>query len=229
MNDIVKYNNNLNEVRMKNLTAAEIDVFMTLCAKVKECECQEVTLDLREIKQISHYQKNGLENFRRFIVDLNRKIQYLNFEINTESKTIQFVLFPYFETDIEKMTLTVAVNPKFAFLLNDFANGNWTRFYLKEITTLKSKYAKNLYRNLKQYKKCGWWKVSVEELCNRLDIPDSCNTRNILSKYITPAVNELIENSYYQNITCEPIKNNDRTHKTVGYRFEFTPIDTLQN
>ena len=221
MEEIVKYNNEFNQVCMRDFTAAEIDVFMTLCAKVKENECRKVTMDLRELKQLSEYQKNGIENFRMFILNLNRKIQSISYEISSGSKTIQFVLFPYFETDISNMTLTVAVNPEFAFLLNDFAFGNWTKFYLKEITTLRSKYSKNLHRCLRQYTRFGWWQTSLREIRNRLGIPESSNSKNLFSKYIGPAIKELVHKAYYKHIKCIPIKSSDQSHKIEGYRFEF--------
>ena len=50
----------------------------------------------------------------------------------------------------------VAVNPRFSFLLNDLTS-QFTRFELAEFTALKSSYAKETYRRLKQYRQTGVW------------------------------------------------------------------------
>ena len=48
--------------------------------------------------------------------------------------------------------------------------GNWTQFEFFEFATLISVYSKTVYRFLKQYRKTGFWKVSLEDFKSLLSI-----------------------------------------------------------
>ncbi|MBX5320310.1 hypothetical protein CD155_11055 [Staphylococcus caprae] len=68
-------------------------------------------------------------------------------------KFIIYKRIEYTEKD-RKKELTVSINPELKHILNEIT-GNFTKFELKEMTQLKSSYAKNMFRLLKQYKHTG--------------------------------------------------------------------------
>ena len=62
-----------------------------------------------------------------------------------------------------KRTLTVSVNSRFSFLLNDLTS-QFTRFELAEFTALRSSYAKECYRRLEQAERAEGEKPSPEQV-----------------------------------------------------------------
>ena len=113
-----------------------------------------------ELKRLAGLQRNMTnDEFAKQIANVNRRLLALNFEFqNEEHDIIQFALFAGFVTSPTKRTLTVSVNSRFSFLLNDLTS-QFTRFELAEFTALRSSYAKECYRRLKQYRQTGVWKV----------------------------------------------------------------------
>lgn len=88
-------------------------------------------------------------------------------------------------------------------LLNSITN-NFTKFELKEMTHLKSTYAKNMFRMLKQYKHSGYMKIRVEDFRERLDIPNSYRMSNINQFVLTPIIREL--STIFNNLKINKIK-----------------------
>jgi plasmid replication initiation protein len=79
--------------------------------------------------------------------------------IRTATKITKFVLFYKYEIDLaEERTLQIATAPDLKHVLNNIT-GDFTKFDLQEMTHLKSTYAKNMFRFLKQYKHTGYLKM----------------------------------------------------------------------
>ena len=74
----------------------------------------------------------------------------------------QRTLFKDFITDEEECTVTVGMWEETTYILNDIAS-HFTRFELSEFVSLDSKYAKRLYKLIKQYKTQGNFYVSKDE------------------------------------------------------------------
>ncbi len=74
-------------------------------------------------------------------------------EINENSFKIM-ALFTYFEYKGDEKTLEVEVTSKFEYIVNKLT-ANFTVYELAEFTSLKSTYAKTMYRILKQWKSLG--------------------------------------------------------------------------
>lgn len=208
----------------KNFTSKELDFFLVLCVKLHECNSDKVALDLHELRSFSQYKRNGLKTFCNFIVNINQKLQLIGSKAVSGDRTVQKIIFYYFDTDYQNDKLTVAVNPEFTLLFRNYTYGDCSEKFIKDFLALRSKYSKNLYRILNQYKKSGVWQVSVDELRNSLGIPSSCTLSNIFPKFITPSIKEIASVSNYKDLSCTTLKKSDSTHRTVGYRFTFTPI-----
>ena len=74
-------------------------------------------------------------------------------------------LFRKFSVKLDEQIVTVRVSEEMEYILNklNIDTGNWTQFEFFEFATLKSVYSKTVYRFLKQYRKTGFWKVSLED------------------------------------------------------------------
>lgn len=192
-NEIVKYSNQFNAQALRKFTALDLDLLMAIAAKVRDKEIDEVTFTFSELRQLAHIKKNlNDKELAERIVEVNDRLLACRFKFQDDSRTVQFTLFSGFETDWKTAKLLVAVNPRFSFLLNDLTS-QFTRFELDEFTELKSSYAKETYRRLKQYRQTGVWKVSLEEFRRLLDVPKSYRTCDLNERVLKPIQAELGE------------------------------------
>ncbi|NCA41766.1 RepB family plasmid replication initiator protein, partial [Streptococcus equi] len=69
---------------------------------------------------------------------------------------------------------------------------------------LKSTYAKNMFRILKQYKHTGYVKMNLDDFKNRLDVPKTYQMNDITKRVLKPIVNELSQ--IFNNLHINKIK-----------------------
>lgn len=192
-NEIVKFSNQFNNVALKKFTALDLDLLMAIASRVRDKGTDEVAFTFEELKRLAGLQRNMTnDEFAKQIANVNRRLLALNFEFqNEEHDIIQFALFAGFVTSPTKRTLTVSVNSRFSFLLNDLTS-QFTRFELAEFADLKSKYAKEFYRRAKQYRSSGIWKISRDEFCRLLSVPKSTaeQVRDLNKRVLKPIIEE---------------------------------------
>lgn len=223
MNEIAKQHNDLIDLPLRRFNASEIDILNVICHRCQDEGTKEVVLPLDKIRQMSHYQNKNENQFIDAIKSTNQKLLQLNFTIGDERKFVQFALFPTFEVDLNKGTLTVQVHENFAFLLNELS-GNYTSIELQESAQLKSAYAKAIYKKLRKYRDTGIWRVTVEDFRKYLDIPDSYRSGHIVTKILTPSIAEL--KPFFKGLSYETEfrKKAGRGRPAVsGYVFTFKP------
>ena len=226
MNEIVKYHNDLsNQIIIKTLNANELNFFMAICSKMRDKETEEIVFTFKNLKELVKWTSNDNKDFIKSLENTNRKLIALNFRFEDEIEIVQFVLFPTFTINKDMKTLTVAVNKKFAFLLNNLSS-NFTRFELENFTILQSKYSKYLYKELMKFKSTGYMIMSIEEFRNKLDIPIKYRMSEI-NKFVLKPIEEEIPN-VLKGFKIDKIKKGKSIEKI---EFCFTPIkkETLKN
>jgi len=220
MNEIVKYDNYMNNLSFKKFTAIDFNFLMVLCSKLRDKEISEISITFEELRLKTGYKQTSNNKFVSDLERMNKKLMEITCRLKTETKIIMFVLFPTFEIDIENQLLTVSVNKKFKFILNELIK-NFTRFELNEFVELESKYTKSLYRLLKQYRSTGKYEINIEKFRELMDIPNSYSNRDVMSKIINVSMKEL--GNHFQNLKCEPQYARKRGKPVTGYIFTFTP------
>ena len=115
----------------------------------------------------------------------------------------KFVLFTSYKVDLDEECLSISVNPDLKHILNSIT-ADFTKFELKEMTHLKSTYAKNMFRLLKQYKHTGYVKINIADFRNRLDLPKTYQMNDITKRVLKPIINEL--SSIFNNLNINKIK-----------------------
>ena len=115
----------------------------------------------------------------------------------------KFVLFTSYKVDLDEECLSISVNLDLKHILNSIT-ADFTKFELKEMTHLKSTYAKNMFRLLKQYKHTGYVKINIADFRNRLDIPKTYQMNDITKRALKPMINEL--SSIFNNLNINKIK-----------------------
>ena len=203
--ETVVYKNEMNLVPLRRFTSTEINLFFAMCNKLKEQDTNTLHLSFDELKELSNYSPET-RNINRFVDDLQRvydKMLDIRYTIRTETKIKKFVLFYKYEIDISERYLEIATSPDLKYILNSITS-NFTKFELKEMTHLKSTYAKNMFRILKQYKHTGYMKIKVEDFRERLDIPNSYRMSNINQFVLNPIIKEL--STIFKNLHINKIK-----------------------
>lgn len=221
MNRIVKYDNYLNKLRFMNFTQVDLNFFMALCSRMKDTDINKMQISFSELKEMSGYTKsNSVRQFASELEQMNEKLMKITCRLKTETKIIMFVLFPAFDIDLEEQILTVSVNGDFRFVLNQITK-NFTRFELGEFVNLGSKYSKNLYRLLKQFRSTGRFEVSVTDFREIMCCPVSYSNKYLMDLVIKPSLLEL--GSYFHNLRCETKYAKKRGKPVTGYVFTFVP------
>jgi repA len=220
-NEIVKFNNQFNNVALKGFTSQELNLLITIASKLKEKKGEKVTFDFFDLKKYIKLNKNETtKEFIKNVMNVNKKLLKINFTFYNQNKIIQFALFKSFVIDTDLQTLEVSVNDEFLFLLNELTS-NFTRFELEEFVKFKSTYTKEFYRRMKQFRHTGVWKISIDDFNRLLGISESYKISDIDKRVFQPILNELGE-KYNLKIIKKYSKKTGRGRSSVsGFEFHF--------
>ncbi len=225
MNEVVKYDNYMNGLKFTGFTTTDFDFLMLLCSKMRDKNVTELTIPFEDLRQKTGYTRTSIQKFRTDLERMNEKLMRVTCKLKTETRTLMFVLFLTFDINLENQTLTVCVNEKFKFILNELVK-NFTRFDLNEFIRLDSKYSKSLYRLLKQFKSTGKLEIRLDEFRRKMDIPSTYTNRDVMSKVINPSLKELQD--YFSNLQCTVQYARKRGRPVTGYLFTFQPEERVQ-
>lgn len=228
MKNIVKYKNDMNKLNFHGLKKNDMNLFMAICSKVKEKGENTVVIDFDYLRKISNYTGHTINGFMKDLRTMSLKIMAVNCEIlNENGGFILFHIFDKFVADPEKSTLTVKINSDFAWLLNEFTDKikGYTTFELYEFVGLQSKYAKNLYRILKQWRTTGEFTFkSIDDFRIKIDVPETYTNKKMTQKVIKPAITEIQNlDKSFRNFKCEPLYLHKRGKPLAGYKFTWEP------
>lgn len=223
---VVKYHNDLNKLTFQRFGQIDFDFFMVLCSEINHSDNSMVSISFREFKKLSGYStKNTEERFIRDLKSMNYKQLLSTGEVKVGNKIRQFVLFKEFEIDPDNKVITAKVNEDYKYILKEITK-NFTMFELQEFVSLDSKYAKTLYRLLKQFRKTGVYITPLDEFKRIMGIPESYTNMKIGQKIINPSVKAL--KPYFNNLSCEVQYEAKRGRPVKGYKFTFEPEKILK-
>ncbi|MFI3603699.1 replication initiation protein [Vagococcus fluvialis] len=181
-NDVVRYNNGLNTVPLRNFTPVEMDIFWSICSKMKRKNSQEVTFEFEVFKELSKYDRREKESFYNALKSTWNKMKSLNYQFEDSSYFEELLLFQRFAIDKENEKVIIQASERFEFILNSIGT-NFTRFELENMTRLSSSYTKEIYRQLMAHRdiktRKGAWYIKVDDFRDVLAIPDSYRMTDI--------------------------------------------------
>ncbi len=203
MREVVKYNNDMNSISFGGFKEKELDLFFSICFKLKEMGTNNVVLDFSELKELIGETSNP-KRLKLHINNLNKKLAMINHEIEISPNVFErFVLFTNFTTNYNNNTLTIKTNDRFSYILNNLVN-RYTKFDLIDFVNLRSIYSKNMFKLLKQWETTAEKVFDIEELRTLLGIPEKYRMSEIDKFILKPVMNELP--NYFKNLKCEKIK-----------------------
>lgn len=222
----VKYRNELNMITLKKFNAKEMDLFFALCARMKDKGLNNIVFSFEELKELSDYRTTAIKAFTDDLDSLYSKMLQLTYrdEYDDDGSFRRFVLFTSFDVNVKKQTVEVSINPKLEGILNGLTT-EFSKFELSAFTSLRSTYAKTLFRLLMQYRSTGYYVVNIEEFRELLNIPDYYQMGNIDQKVLKPAMKEL--NNYFEDLEITKIKAK-KGNKIAKLEFTFTGLKTTK-
>ena len=191
MNEVVKYSNELHELKFNSMNEAQQNVFFTLLQQFRNTDGYTLELDFNKLFELAQISQGT--NYRKEILNKLRQIQTITFmyEINDLGDLQQDVIFPSIRTDTQNRRLFVKVSKGFKDRYISSPLKGWTRYELAEFVGLSGTYTKTIYRYLKQYRQTGRWRIRYDDFKELLGIPESYRATNIDQQILKPTLKEL--------------------------------------
>lgn len=217
-NEVVKYDNRINNVAFTNFTANELDIFLSICSVMKEKGEEKIELSFEKLRQLTKYTQTSNSVFVRDLNTTYDKLISTKFSFEPKKGVYtKFVLFTKYTIDTNNQTVQIAVNSEFKELLNEITK-NFTHFELEEFTQISGTYPKQLYRLLKQWKTTGLWEVQIDEFRRLMDIPEWYQMTHIDARILKPSIKELRKLKDFENLRVTKKKAGRKINKLI---FEF--------
>ena len=232
--EIVKYSNDFNFLPMPKLTEREMDMVVKILSKL--ADDRSVKIDIYEFFSDLRNEKESTNKMLEMFKGLSDKILNYNIKYTTATKAYAFVCFEKLVFDYKTNTIEITAQQDFYELITNYQLG-FTRFELLEFINISSKYAKTLYRLLKQFKNSGvvtLFRNKWDDFCEIMQIPKGYPQHNIDARILKPCIKELSgerdlfnnNRNIFENLTYKKIKDPNgrgRGGKVIGIEFYFTP------
>ncbi|WP_104749032.1 replication initiation protein [Helicobacter cynogastricus] len=243
----VVLHNDIYKVNLGKLGAWESNLLFSIFNKLKDHGDTLVLFNPQEIKKLIGNLDIGNRDLVRITKMLWNKIKAANFWVLLPRRDENHMLFRTFainyhddqKTHIKDIEVRVN-HPYFTYLLNGL-QANFTAFQLQTFISLRSKYAKTLYRLLVRFEdiknKVGMCEVHTythdfEGFKEFMGIPENMRIDMVEERVLKPACKELAPEEYnhenpdrtlpYESIRYEKQKKG-RGGKIVGITFYFVP------
>ncbi len=226
MSDLVVYKDEMNTVPLRSFNSKEMDLFFSICSKMRDQGLETITFDFEELRELSDYKYTAYDRFINDIEGVYNKLIQLNIRIGTPREFTRFVLFTQYSVSAEKETVTIKVNTDFKHILNNIFD-NFTKFELEEFTTLRSSYSKTAYRLLKQFRQSGYYIVQIDEFRRLFDIPKSYQMSDIDKRVLERIEDELPE--FFKDLKITKLRGKGRRKRFIEHiEFKFRPEDDVR-
>ncbi|GAA8192845.1 hypothetical protein HpBT143_15140 [Helicobacter pylori] len=231
-NTYITYHNNTNKVNLGKLSEREANLLFAIFQKLKDQGNTLIRFEPQDLKRMLNIDISN-ERLSEVVVKLWDSIKTADFwKISeTETSIIQenYMLFSRCKIELNKPSkdlkyLEVQLNDSYQYLLNNLGMGQYTSFNLLEFQRVRGKYAKTLYRLLKQYKSTGILSVEWEQFRELLDIPKDYEMRNIDQKVLTPSLKELKKIYPFEHLSYKKERRSHDKRKVTHIDFYFEQL-----
>ncbi|WP_158652349.1 replication initiation protein [Helicobacter felis] len=229
----VTFHNDVNSVSLGKLGALETNLLFAIFNKLKDRQDELLVFELDEIKaMIGAKTKVNISNLSKIVEKLWKNIRVANFWILYPRAKDGIMLFRRFrinyhdtkKTQVKSIEIQVNM-PYFGYLLN-FLDANFTSFELLEFQNINGKYAKTLYRLLKQWRSTGVPpKMEWEKFRELMGIPEKIKLLEVVERAILkPAIKELNKLPHFENLCYKKLKTKGMGNRITHIQFYFQPV-----
>ncbi len=224
-NTYTTYHNNTNKVNLGKLSEREANLLFAIFQKLKDQGNTLIRFEPQDLKRMLNIDISN-ERLSEVVIKLWDSIKTADFwKISeTETSIIQenYMLFSRCKIELNKPSkdlkyLEIQLNDNYQYLLNNLGMGQYTSFNLLEFQRVRGKYAKTLYRLLKQYKSTGILSVEWSQFRELLDIPKDYEMPNIDQKVLTPSLKELKKIYPFEHLSYKKERRNSHDKRKVTH------------
>ncbi|GAA8516627.1 hypothetical protein oki101_15530 [Helicobacter pylori] len=228
-NTYITYHNNTNKVNLGKLSEREANLLFAIFQKLKDQGNTLIRFEPQDLKRMLNIDISN-ERLSEVVVKLWDSIKTADFwevrDIIVNGKECvsekNYMLFQVCEIVSDKETkeflyMDIQLNTGYQYLLNNLGMGQYTSFNLLEFQRVRGKYAKTLYRLLKQYKSTGILSVEWTQFRELLDIPKDYEMPNIDQKVLTPSLKELRKIYPFEHLSYKKERRNSHDRRKVTH------------
>ncbi|GAA7369011.1 hypothetical protein MM0342_15170 [Helicobacter pylori] len=234
----ITYHNNANKVNLGKLSEREANLLFAIFQKLKDQGNTLIRFEPQDLKRMimvkSNLTNRQLLQILKNLLDNIGGANFWTIREHVENGEVyedhtSYMLFKQFEIRIHKPTQTikyldVQLNDSYQYLLNNLGMGQYTSFKLIEFQRVRGKYAKTLYRLLKQYKSTGILSVEWSQFRELLDIPKDYKMENIDQKVLTPSIKELKKIYPFEHLSYKKERKSHDKRKVTHIDFYFEQL-----
>src|SRR6056297_1866961 len=208
-NNLVVYKNEMNTVPLRDFNSKEMDLFFSICSKMRDKGAEKVSFTFNQLKDLSDYKMTATSHFTKDLESTFGKLLKLDYEIKEDEEVVE-----------------VQTSKRLEYILNKIIN-NFTKFELEEFTELQSSYSKTAYRLLKQYRRSGYLVLQIDEFKRLFDVPESYKMGNIDQRILNRIEDELPK--YFKNLKIKKIRGKGKRKRYIEHiEFKFDPETDLR-
>ncbi|WP_187862239.1 replication initiation protein [Helicobacter pylori] len=241
-NTYTTYHNNANKVNLGKLSEREANLLFAIFQRLKDQGNTLIRFEPQDLKRMLGI-KISYDNLTRTARSMWNKIKTADFwevrDIIVNGRECvsekNYMLFQVCEIVSDKETreflyMDIQLNTGYNYLLNNLGmGGQYTSFKLLEFQRVRGKYAKTLYRLLKQYKSTGILSVEWTQFRELLDIPKDYEMRNIDQKVLTPSLKELRKIYPFEHLSYKKERKSHDKRKVTHIDFYFEQLPQGEN
>ncbi len=241
-NTYTTYHNNTNKVNLGKLSEREANLLFAIFQRLKDQGNTLIRFEPQDLKRMLGI-KISYDNLTRTARSMWNKIKTADFwevrDIIVNGRECvsekNYMLFQVCEIVSNKETkeflyMDIQLNTGYQYLLNNLGmGGQYTSFNLLEFQQVRGKYAKTLYRLLKQYKSTGILSVEWTQFRELLDIPKDYEMRNIDQKVLTPSLKELRKIYPFEHLSYKKERKSHDKRKVTHIDFYFEQLPEGEN
>ncbi len=231
-NTYTTYHNNANKVNLGKLSEREANLLFAIFQKLKDQGNTLIRFEPQDLKRMLNIDISN-ERLSEVVIKLWDSIKTADFwKISeTETSIIQenYMLFSRCKIELNKPSkdlkyLEIQLNDNYQYLLNNLGIGQYTSFNLLEFQRVRGKYAKTLYRLLKQYKSTGILSVEWSQFRELLDIPKDYDMRSIDNFVLKIALKELRKIYPFEHLSYKKERKSHDKRKVTHIDFYFEQL-----
>lgn len=233
----ITYHNNANKVNLGKLSEREANLLFAIFQRLKDQGNTLIRFEPQDLKRMLGI-KISYDNLTRTARSMWNKIKTADFwevrDIIVNGRECvsekNYMLFQVCEIVSDKETreflyMDIQLNTGYNYLLNNLGmGGQYTSFKLLEFQRVRGKYAKTLYRLLKQYKSTGILSVEWYQFRELLDIPKDYKMENIDQKVLTPSLKELNKIYPFEHLSYKKERRSHDKRKVTHIDFYFEQL-----
>ncbi len=236
-NTYTTYHNNANKVNLGKLSEREANLLFAIFQRLKDQGNTLIRFEPQDLKRMLGI-KISYDNLTRTARSMWNKIKTADFwevkDIIVNGKECvsekNYMLFQVCEIVSDKETreflyMDIQLNTGYNYLLNNLGmGGQYTSFKLLEFQRVRGKYAKTLYRLLKQYKSTGILSVEWSQFRELLDIPKDYTMPNIDKFVLKIALKELHKIYPFEHLSYKKERRSHDKRKVTHIDFYFEQL-----